>query len=119
MNWPKFNRFEQQVLDALARQAGKQELALRAQLATAHGLDRDFTGCGYYLNFSVPPSTHKLSPEKGPLGDVRFELEGVPDGGCALLWVQGGLLTCLEVCLYGDGPWPVEPQVTSLETLDK
>ena len=113
----ELSEFEKRILDALVETNGSQEALLREQLSAVTDLGRDFTGVGYYLNFSVPSSVPKLSLGSYPVGDVRFELEGIKDGGCALLWIEDGCLACLEVSLHSDEKWPAEPRITQLEKL--
>jgi|CXWL01.1.fsa_nt_gi hypothetical protein len=89
-------------------------LGLRNQLAIASVISREMTGHGFYLHFSIPPSTSKLH-EKLPckpsfcFGDVNASVEGLNHGAGFLLWVTNGVLDFLEGYTY-DGDWPLEIQ---------
>lgn len=74
-------------------------------------VNRDFTGVGFFINLSIP--SHVAAVEEPTVygyGDVRFTLnDGI--GGGAVLFIEHGIMTCLEGYSYDE--WP--DVITSFE----
>ena len=107
----QINRLERQLLDALLE--GDDELleSLREQLKQAVIVNRELTGVGFFLNFSVPKPAPKVKPDRIIIGDVIFDLAGLEHGGGAILFTKNGYISQLEGYLNAE-EWPDEPQLT-------
>lgn len=95
--------FEASVLAWIAGRS--EDLALRAQLARARIVEREYTGVGCYSTISVPtdaPLSTASYSDRGPLSGPNFESEVVEFGGGTLLWFDAGRASCLEVYAYGE-----------------
>ena len=67
--------------------------------------ERELTGVGFCLSFSVEPEVRRL-PTRRPFEGASFESDQIPGGGTLLLWVDDqGLLESLECACFAD-PWP-------------
>jgi hypothetical protein len=85
-------------------------VALRSQFASASIRSREMTGVGFYLYFSVPANTRKLHEEfdvkpRFWFGDVEASIDLLERGAGFVLWIEDGLLACLEGYTY-DEEWP-------------
>jgi hypothetical protein len=83
-------------------------VALREQVHRASVVNRTFSGCGFFTEFSVPSEVARVDPLNFEIGDVRLELSGVKHGAGVLLFVRDGVLSMLEGYTYGEEPWPEE-----------
>ena len=90
--------------------------SLRVQSEASSVASREFTGVGVYVNFSVPQEPPRVSPPDLIFGDVDLKLENAEPGVCALLYVEHGALSCLEL-VASPGPWPEEPRVEKMTYL--
>ena len=90
--------------------------ALRMQAEAASVKSREFTGVGVYVNFTVPPELPRFGPSDLIFGDVNLELANAEPGVCALLYVEHGALSFLEL-VTSSGPWPEEPIVEKITYL--
>jgi hypothetical protein len=103
----ELSQFERVVLNALVRKDPESE-ALRAQLADATAVTRDYTGVGLYTKLSVLEGAPKLHASSRYIEEVpRIHLEHplLPAGAGAILWIKDGLAHTLECYTY-DGEWP-------------
>ena len=79
---------------------------LRRQLAAATVEGREFSAIGFFTDLVIPRSLTRLPVRRWVIGDVEFQLEGIVHGGSALLFVENGAASMLEVCLNGGELWP-------------
>ena len=88
--------------------AGNDEVlsCLRAQLPFAKASCREHTGVGQFTDmaFSSPVTPIEGEPSFG-IGGVVAEVNGVPYGGGFRLYIEKGLVNCLEIHAFG-GEWP-------------
>ena len=100
-----FDDFERQVMSHILREQTEQNIRLLQQYDTAKIVSREFTGCGFFTDFSISNETLALpgngNIELGCLG----ELEGVEHGVGFILFVRNGIITVLEGFVY-TGAWP-------------
>ena len=106
------NDIERQFLDALLSGDDPILLTLRDQLSKSKIESRELSGVGFFLNFSVPESVPRIGSGRIVISDVYFDLEGIENGGGAILFVDDGHVSMLEGYLYGDEQWPKEPHLT-------
>ncbi len=85
--------------------------ALRNQAAAASVRLREFTGVGFFTHFEVPADVPRL-PFRGRfvLSDVGADVEGTEYGAGFVLFVEDGVLDCLEGFTY-TGEWPADAQL--------
>lgn len=79
--------------------------AFRAQLAACRTKSREFTGVGFVTRLVVPQALTAAGIDRLILSDVGAEIDGLPHGAGFALFIEGGMLECLEGFTY-DGPWP-------------
>lgn len=106
------NDVERQLLDALLSGDDPFLLTLRDQLSKSKIESRELSGVGFFLNFSVPESVPRIGLGRIVIGDVYFDLEGIENGGGAILFVDDGHVSMLEGYLNGDEQWPKEAHLT-------
>jgi len=89
---------------------------LKAQLAHAQVIERDYTGVGVYIHFSVPydlpllGTSHRLIETTPKLHLMHPSLEA---GAGVLLWFKDGRIDTLECYTY-EGKWPKDEAKFSL-----
>jgi hypothetical protein len=94
-------------------------VALREQVRRASVVNRTFSGCGFFTEFSVPSEVARVDPLNFEIGDVRLELSGVKHGAGVLLFVRDGVLSMLEGYTYGEEPWPEEVLIVAARYLSE
>lgn len=105
------NALEQAVMENLLEGDDEVLSELRFQFAKATLKEREMTEIGFYLTFSLPENSSKLSeqlPNVKPnfcFGDVNAEIENLKNGASFLIWVTDGKLDMLEGYAY-HGIWP-------------
>lgn len=105
------NALEQAVMGKLLEGDDKVLSELRFQFAKATVKEREMTRVGFYLTFSLPENSSKLTdqiPNVKPnfcFGDVNAEIESLKNGASFLIWVTDGKLDMLEGYAYY-GIWP-------------
>lgn len=101
--------FERALLDWIRERAEGEEL--RAQLASAEVVGREYTGVGAYLSLAVPEGVDRieLGGAKGDSSGPRRTVSGPelesPDlvhGGGSILFLEDGRLSFLELFAYGE-----------------
>lgn len=71
---------------------------------------REFTGVGFFTEFSCSPSVARLqAPMRARFGDVLAEVEGLEHGAGFVLFIDDGLVTMLEGYSTANEPWPEHP----------
>src|SRR5579871_5101850 len=79
---------------------------LRDQLRALSVADREFTGVGFFTNFTVPESAVRLSPPgRMVIGDVHAEIDGLEHGAGFILFIENGAIKTLE-CFIHEAAWP-------------
>lgn len=97
---------EHSVLHLLLDRPGEPYDTIRQQMAHATITNREFTGVGFFTEFSVSedaPVTRSL-PDM-TLGDVAAESPSLEHGAGFLLFIRNGVVSMLEGHTY-DEPWP-------------
>jgi hypothetical protein len=87
--------------------------ALRAQYGRASVSRVEFSGAGFFVEFSVPADAPRAEPGELTGGNARIEVEGLEHGAGCVLFVRDGMLRALEGYTYGE-PWPERPIRVSL-----
>ncbi len=88
------------------------ELAVLGNHAAAASVRvREFTGVGLFTHFDVPSEVPRVpSEDRFALTDVGADIEGAEFGAGFVLFVQEGVLDCLEGFTY-TGEWPTDAQL--------
>lgn len=107
MSMQELSEFERGLMDALLAGDDPFLAQLRRQLQAATVKSRELTGCGFYIEFSVPESESRVDPPEFKIGDVQFEIDGLPNGGGAILHGERGELGTHEAYSY-DSTWPTQ-----------
>jgi len=79
---------------------------IRKQLAHASITKREFTGVGFFTEFSLPtgaPVRRDLTDDT--IGDVGAMFPGLQHGAGFVLFIRSGVVSMLEGYTY-DEPWP-------------
>lgn len=105
--------FERRVLDAFLVGSESTLETLRMQAAVATVSSREHTGSGAYINFRIPDSVARVSPDRIILEDVNVQVGEVEHGVATLLFVTAGRLDFLEFATY-TGSWPTDPQLLAI-----
>src|SRR5260221_5640419 len=86
--------------------------ALRSQIDTVTVVSRRYTGVGFYSELAVAPDSEAIDPPNLELGrELYVDIENVPQGAGAVLFVRNGFLSMLELFTFSD-PLPSEPRIT-------
>jgi hypothetical protein len=83
--------------------------ALSEQFSLASVKSRRLTGAGFYLDFQIPDSSHRLGNRNMTFDDVMAEIEGLQHGAGFVLFVRDGVIETLEGYSY-DELWPTNVQ---------
>ena len=111
---------EQEVLEMLLAGNNAQLEVLRYQLTKAHISNREFTGVGFITNFDVPSKAARLSKrERRTIRDVSASIQGIAQGAGFVLFVDDGVLNCLEGFAYGEELWPDKVERFELTYLEE
>jgi hypothetical protein len=95
---------EKQVMELLIKGEHPLLLALKKQFEIIQIKERDFSGVGFFLNFSVDDLVLDGSPNF-EIGDVVADIEGLKYGSGFILFVRDGKLDFLEGYTF-DEAWP-------------
>jgi hypothetical protein len=104
---------ERFAIDALLAGSHPTLEALRNQLESAVVTCRSHTGPGEYIDLEVAPGTTEVEPANIVLADVNLDVQGLPHGADALLYVTEGRISLLELVTAG-AEWPTDPVVVGL-----
>lgn len=97
---------EHAVLHRLLDRPGEPYDTIRQQLAHATVASREFTGVGFFTEFTVSEeATVARSLPDMTLGDVVAESASLKHGAGFVLFVRNGVVSMLEGHTY-DEPWP-------------
>jgi hypothetical protein len=84
---------------------------LRQQAQHAAVRSRKHTGVGFWTYFAVEPGAPRLANSgRLRLSDVGAVVQDVQHGAGFILWVEHGVIDCLEGFTYADD-WPKEPKL--------
>jgi len=102
---------EAQVLRAIADSKPEYpELGIQARVAQVS--KRDYTGCGVYSDFVLPPDSPRFDASISLMEEMPKLHGDHPElvaGAGFILWCKDGLISCLE-CFTYDGDWPSDEQ---------
>ena len=97
-------RLEADVLAWIASHADSD--TLRRQLAAATVEKRKYTGCGFFVDLSVPASLPRLQDDElkagRVLGGPYLNAPGLEHGGGSLLFIKDGVADFLELYCHGE-----------------
>ena len=100
------NEMERRALEMLLAGDDENLALLRAQLNAAVVVQREFTGVGFFTHLSVPAELPRLrSRARLVLSDLYAEVSGLKHEANFLLFVDDGVIDCLECCIVDDR-WP-------------
>lgn len=87
--------------------------ALRAQYAKASFSGHNVTGVGFFTSFTVALGVARVQPLDFDIMDVSLGIEGVKNGGMAILAIRDGAIDYLEVVTH-TGALPENPVIRSI-----
>ena len=107
--------WERQVVRALTEGNLPLLRQLRVQIESCSASSRETSAAGFYTTLKVGTDAPPLrgARERFCLGDVQADVGGLEGGAGFILWVQSGLVDCLEGYTY-DEPWPATPDLGSI-----
>jgi hypothetical protein len=88
--------------------------ALRDQVPSLHVIDRDYNSAGGYTTFGANvAATPAQAPEtvKNNPPACLVSHASLPHRGEFIVWIEDGIIVCLEAIAHGDGVWPVNAAV--------
>lgn len=101
-----FEEFEQAVMQKLLEQDTPINTILYEQYKQATVVKRDFTGVGFFTDFIVPKTAPSITePVAHGYGDVQCSINGIDCFGGFVLFIENGVMACLEGYSYGH-EWP-------------
>ncbi len=100
------NKLENDVLQMFLKGDDPMLSTLRRQLAVASVKERDYTASGFFTMLEIPLDAPRLEHSTShALTDVLAEHPGLEYGAGFVLFIEGGVLNCLEAFTYGED-WP-------------
>jgi hypothetical protein len=96
---------ERRLLDAFSAGDHPALDALRAQLARATVVSREYTGVGAFFALAIPDGMPRVSAARWVIADIHLRHPQLAHDGGAVLFIENGLATTLEVFSF-DEPWP-------------
>lgn len=96
---------ERDVIATMLRHDHPAVEGLSAQLAVCRIKSRLLTGAGFFTDIVVPQALAVPSIDRLTLTSAHAEIDGLEHGAGFALWIQAGMLDCLEGFTYV-GPWP-------------
>ncbi len=80
---------------------------MRQQLSLAAVAKREFTGVGFFTEFSLPADAPvRRDLPDATIGGVEASFPSVEHGAGFLLFVRSGVVNMLEGFTYGEDQWP-------------
>jgi hypothetical protein len=103
------NSFEKTLLAEVITESPSAEI-LAEQLAKLTVKDREYTGVGSFTEFEVPDDVTKVTDKQAGsdrllYGSVYISSPDLEHGGGCILYIENGVMDCLECYAYGDF-WP-------------
>jgi hypothetical protein len=113
----ELSQFERRVLEFMAANDPEGEV-LRAQLASATVLERDYTGRGVFVKIHVPESAPLTAMtnryiQTTPTAYIRHPQ--LTPGAEAMLWFAEGRMEMLEFVTNGEEAWPRDEEHLEVE----
>lgn len=96
---------ERDVIATILRHDHPAMEGFRAQLAVCRIKSRLLDGAGFFTDIVVPQALAVPSIDRLTLTGAHAEIDGLEHGAGFALWIQAGMLDCLEGFTYV-GPWP-------------
>ncbi len=107
------NELERKLAQSLLQGDHPSLLVLRAQWDLASVKSREFSGAGFFTNFTLPETAPNLGQNINfEIGDVNGDISGVACG--FLLFVRSGLIDFLEGHVWGGERFPLTPVIDRL-----
>jgi hypothetical protein len=89
---------------------------LRAQWRSASVVQRRFSGCGFFTDFTVPDQISRVQPPSFEIGDISLTMAGVDFG--IILFIRAGAIDWLEGFTYGTFNWPEDDPIDQLQFIN-
>lgn len=101
-----FEEFEHAVMQKILEEDTSINRLLREQYKNAQVVSRDFTGVGFFTDFSVPENIARITePVPYGYGNVICDINGIKTFGGFVLFIDHGVMICLEGYIFYD-EWP-------------
>lgn len=101
----KFLQFEKEIMEKIISEDSGLTEILKKQYKSAIVKERDFTGVGLFTHFEITDKELKLPKLKTrSLGSYMAEINGILVD--VILWIENGLIDCLELVTFGDDRFP-------------
>ncbi len=105
----KFYLLEKEALKMLIDKDNKNKEILLKQLIVATIITRNFSGSGFFTQFSIPDNVLKIQEKTlSPLRGVYARINGLKIGVGFLLFLNEGVIDTLECYEYDDMDFPEE-----------
>ena len=104
-----FSSFERQVLLCIIN-GNSEETSLEGQIESAGVVSREYSGAGSFINICVSNSHPRLRTSKNRIEQatqVHLEHPELEAGAGAILWLEDGLISQLELYSYSS-IWPAD-----------
>ena len=96
---------ERRLVEETLRQHGEVYERLADQIDRWRVIDREHTGVGAYINFSVFGAVEDETIDTQLGFDGEIKIDGVPMGLCCVLSVTAGRMHYIELVTYGEDTW--------------
>lgn len=104
----RFDEFERIIITDIIEQYPEYKFKLQAQFENSIVQKREFSTYGFSTYFEVTTTEERLGNDKNlQLGKHQWNINGLQYGSDYILWVENGLVKCLEGFSYNE-PWPNE-----------
>ena len=117
-NFISFENFERAVIKKLLEGNDPIKIILRKQYEKAQVESRQFSGKGFFTSFKISQNAPILpNAESFHVGDVIGKVNDTLVD--FVLFIENGILTCLEGVVLGDAQWPNKIMNYELNFADK
>ena len=107
----EFTPFERAALQALLGVDDDSTRILRLQVGKASVVSREYTGAGFFTEIAVSADCEVLLGKPSFMrNSVVCGINGIPDFGGVLLFINEGIIDCLEAYTFGEVNWPTSIQ---------
>lgn len=116
----EFSEFEKSVLHFACLQDPCSAAALE-QLRKAAVVKREFTTHGWFIHFETDASGGVIeSDDRIMPGSLKVVLKNpvLEHGADAIVWMENGVMDCLEMYVFGAEPWPEQSDGFTIERCD-
>jgi hypothetical protein len=96
-----FNNIDKLVIQTIC-EAHEEGVKLMNQYLNATILRREASPVGWFTYFQVDSECTRLSQPRRDLGSVNADVVGMEGGIGFMLWLEDGMLSCLEAYTYGE-----------------